>query len=360
MQMHKKVFFLAISFFILSGLVAAEHREPEKLRVGYVVVPPYLLHENGRPSGVCVDLWRIICDTLKIGSELVFYQDHDSLLSDLRNGKLDLSICPYTATTERLLQFRITIPFYISNMGIVSRAENQRPVFQIFEHIFSWKVLRWLVMVCLIVSVFAFFLWLAERRENSLQFHPGLKGVLDGIWWAFVTMTTVGYGDKIPKTNMGKILAITWMFFAIGLFFVASGVISSELTVNKLQSRVQNSGDLAHCRVGAVAHSGYAETLSRQSIDPVLFESPKDGLKALETDSIDAFVYDLTLLNYIIDRDKKEDSFVVIPSGLNLQYFSFLASKENAELIDKINPALLNAIDGDSWEEILSRYGLNQ
>ena len=51
---------------------------------------------------------------------------------------------------------------------------------------------------------------------------------------------------------------------------------------------------------------------------------------------------------------------MVIPSGLNLQYFSFMAGKNNAELIDKINPALLGAIDGVPWEEILSRYGLNR
>lgn len=358
--MPKRIFFLTVSFFFLLGMFASQPAEPNRLRVGAMYSPPYVFKENEKPSGVCIDLWKMISDTLNISNEVIFYTNHDSLLSDLRTGKIDLSICPYTATTERLMHFRLTIPFYISNMGIVSRVENQRPIFQVFEHIFSWKVMRWLLIVLVIVSVFAFFLWLAERKQNSLQFHPGPKGVLDGVWWAFVTMTTVGYGDKIPKTNMGKLLAITWMFFAIGLFFVASGVISSELTLNKLQSRVQNSGDLTHCRVGGVAHSGYAEMLSRQGIELTLFRTPEEAFSAIATDSIDAFVYDLALLNYVVDRYNKDKTLVVIPSGLNLQYFSFLASKENAELVDRINPALLSAIDGDSWEEILSRYGVNK
>ena len=357
--MQKKLFILVLSLFFLSRIFAVSPAESERLRVGVVVSAPYIINENGKISGVCMDLWRLVSDTLNFDYDLVYYQSHDSLLNDLRTGKIDLSICPYTATTDRLLHFRLTIPFYISNMGIVSRAENERPVLQIFEHIFSWRVIRWFVTVLVIVSVFAFFLWLAERKANSLQFHPGLKGVLDGVWWAFVTMTTVGYGDKIPKTNTGKILAITWMFFAITLFFVASGVISSELTLNKLQSRIHNSNDLTHCRVGAVSQSGYAETLSRQGIDPILFKSPEAGFAAVEANSIDAFVYDLALLNYVVDRDKKEKNLVVIPSGLNLQYFSFMAAKENAALVDKINPALLTAIDGDTWEEILSHYGLN-
>lgn len=342
----------------LPRLWATHKAETDKIHIGAFVDPPYIIKDNGNLRGVCIDLWRMVSDSLNISYELVLYNNHDSLLKDLKNGKIDLSIHPYTASTERLKVFRLTIPFYISNMGIVSRAENHRPVIQIFEHFFSWKVIRWFVIVLLIVSVFAFFLWLAERKVNSLQFHPGPQGVLDGIWWALVTMTTVGYGDKIPKTNMGKILAITWMFFAISLFFVASGVVSSELTLNKLQSRVQNSEDLTHCKVGALAHSGYAETLLRQGIKFQLFNSPMQGLAAVESDSIDAFVHDLALLNYVVSRDKKADQLVVIPSGLNLQYFSFMGSKDNLNLIDEINPALLSVIDSEAWERILYLYGL--
>lgn len=358
--MRKKSLLIAVFISFYFGVFASYDPHPERLQVGVVYAPPYLVNENGNLAGVCIELWRLVSDTMNLNYNVVFYENHDSLLKDLRTGKIDLSICPYTATTERLMDFRLTIPFYISNMGIVSRAENHRPILQIIEHFFSWTIIRWLVLVMVIVSVFAFFLWLAERKANSLQFHPGAKGVLDGVWWAFVTMTTVGYGDKIPKTNTGKILAITWMFFAISLFFVASGVISSELTLNKLQSRIHNSHDLTHCRVGAVAHSGYAETLSRQDIAYTLYNGPEEGFAAVEADSIDAFVYDLALLNYVVDRYKKDKQLVVIPSGLNLQYFSFLAAKENAELIDQINPALLSAIDGNSWEEILAHYGLNK
>jgi polar amino acid transport system substrate-binding protein len=358
--MHRKLVFIALSLFCFHGLFSANSPDQEKLLIGAVFSPPYIFIENGKPAGVCIDLWKLVSDTLNISNKIIFYANHDSLLNDLKTGKIDLSICPYTATTERLQNFRLTIPFYISNMGIVSKAENQRPLLQVFKHIFSWIIIRWLVIVLVIVSVFAFFLWLAERRENSLQFHPGAKGVLDGVWWAFVTMTTVGYGDKIPKTYMGKILAITWMFFAIGLFFVASGVVSSELTLNKLQSRVRNSSDLTHCRVGGVAHSGYTETLLRQGIDLKLFKTPESAFAALAADSIDAFVYDLGLLNYVVDRYGRGNNVVVIPSGLNLQYFSFLASKENTGLVDKVNLALLSAIDDDLWEDILSRYGLNK
>lgn len=51
-------------------------------------------------------------------------------------------------------------------------------------------------------------------------------GVLDGIWWAFVTATTVGYGDISPETGIGKIIACVLMINGIGLI----GSLTSTIT----------------------------------------------------------------------------------------------------------------------------------
>ena len=48
-------------------------------------------------------------------------------------------------------------------------------------------------------------IWLAERRQNSSQFPQAvLPGLANGMWFALVTLTTVGYGDKAPVTRVGK------------------------------------------------------------------------------------------------------------------------------------------------------------
>ena len=219
--------------------------------------------------------------------------------------------------------------------------------------------MRSLMAILLIATIFAIFLWLAERKANPKQFRPGIMGVTDGIWWAFVTMTTVGYGDMIPRTGLGRALAMVWMFFAIGMFFIASGMISSELTVTRLQSQIKNPGDLSHCKVGAVYKTGYAETLSRHNIPYSSFLSPWEGLTAVSSGLTDAFVYDQAIMQYLVERYNLKGKIVIIPSGLNLQYFSFMAAKSNKDLIDRINPALLNVIDSDAWGGILSRYGID-
>lgn len=57
-----------------------------------------------------------------------------------------------------------------------------------------------------------------------------IKSILDGMWWAIVSITTVGYGDRYPVTTGGKMIAVFLMFLGIGTFFMVTGNISSFLT----------------------------------------------------------------------------------------------------------------------------------
>ncbi len=80
------------------------------------------------------------------------------------------------------------------------------------------------------VIIFAIFLVLfssiimlmAEEHVDST-----IKTAEDAIWWSIVTVTTVGYGDKVPITTVGRIVATAVMFTGIGLFGVLTAYVSS-------------------------------------------------------------------------------------------------------------------------------------
>ncbi|MEI6885925.1 MAG: transporter substrate-binding domain-containing protein [Bacteroidota bacterium] len=358
--MKRTLIILVFLYAILPFSQAKTATGGQRLKVGIVFAPPYVIYnDTTNLSGVCIDLWNQINDSLHVNYEYKFYTSIDTMCLDLHKGIIDFTVNPFTATNDRLERFRFSIPFYISNMGIASRVERQNPMMGLFQKMISWKVIRPLLLILFIATFFAIFLWLAERKKNSKQFRHGALGVVDGIWWAFVTMTTVGYGDKIPKTGLGRVLAILWMFFAIGMFFIVSGVVSSELTVTQLQSQVKNTEDLSRCKVGAVYKTGYAETLSKHHIRYVTFNSCWDGLTAVSSGLTDAFVYDEAILKYLVSTYDLSDKIVIIPAGLNIQYFSFMCNKSNPELIDRINPAILNVIDSDGWGRILRKYGID-
>ncbi len=60
--------------------------------------------------------------------------------------------------------------------------------------------------------------------------HPDsqINSMLDAIWWTVATSTTVGYGDIIPVTETGKIIAIFYMFFGIGMLGLCISVLGTS------------------------------------------------------------------------------------------------------------------------------------
>jgi len=56
-----------------------------------------------------------------------------------------------------------------------------------------------------------------------------IKTPFDAIWWAFSTITTVGYGDKFPVTVEGKLVAIVLMIAGVSLFGVITGLFARML-----------------------------------------------------------------------------------------------------------------------------------
>ena len=77
-------------------------------------------------------------------------------------------------------------------------------------------------------------------KENSQ-----INSVLDAFWWAVTTVTTVGYGDIIPVSDAGKILAIFYMFFGIGVLVIFLSVLGTNFYKNRFEA---DSKDISHAQ----------------------------------------------------------------------------------------------------------------
>lgn len=71
-----------------------------------------------------------------------------------------------------------------------------------------------------------------ESRSND-QF----RDLMDGLWWTIVTFTTTGYGDKVPETIGGQILAIVTIFVGVGAMSLLSGALASLFVERNTRAR---------------------------------------------------------------------------------------------------------------------------
>ena len=98
--------------------------------------------------------------------------------------------------------------------------------------IFFGKPLFQVTVVTLIVIFFSSFaVYYFEHDEST----SNINSIWDGIWWAIVTMGTVGYGDKYPMTGGGRVVGIVLIFTGIGLMSLITATVASIFVERKMK-----------------------------------------------------------------------------------------------------------------------------
>ena len=87
------------------------------------------------------------------------------------------------------------------------------------------KISIFMMMVFTTVIVLGSVMYLVERGQN------GFTSIPDSIYWAIVTITTVGYGDISPVTPLGKFVASVIMLMGYGIIAVPTGIITTEMAL---------------------------------------------------------------------------------------------------------------------------------
>lgn len=354
--------------FITSSTVAQNSQQtdtvPTKIVIGIKNTPPFIIkQENGSFSGLSIDLWEQIALRENILFEYKEYQTDqlNLLLNDLETGIIDLSINPLTVTSERIKRIDFTQAFYSSGIAIAVRNKQKNSMLAFVQNLFSEDFIKVVSLLAGVILFFGLLLWLLERKHNKNEFRPGILGVFDGFWWSAVTMTTVGYGDKSPKTFLGRLVAVVWMFTAVIIISSFTGSIAASLTSKGLQSDIQKLSDLNHHRVGTMSKTSSELFLirNRVNVSKTDFQSIEQGLDALNNGHIDVFVYDEPILQYYLHFLQYEDNIHLLPNKFNMSYYSFGLPKKS-QLIKQINPLLLEELESVNWLSTLNKYNLDK
>jgi ABC-type amino acid transport substrate-binding protein len=365
MAVHKKlrtqkvvgILALLIVTLLPGGLTAQDDgAQSEKLLVAVIDLPPFAMKTaDGRWEGLGIDLWRAVADELDVDFELREYGTIGQLKEAFLKDEIDVTPVA-SVTPDREIYLDFSNHYYRSGVAIAVRAERAGYRWlRIVDRIFSLQFLTVIGSLVLLWSIAGTLVWLFECRRNREMFGDGpVKGLGQGIWWAAVTMTTVGYGDKAPLTLGGRIVAIIWMVASIILISSFTAAITTSLTVSELSGKVRGLGDLPTVRVGTVAQSEAQNYLAKNGIAAFSFKNERDGLQALVDAKIDAFVFDESVLKYLA-RTQFPARVQVLPGTFD-HYFVSIAMPQGSPLREPLNRVLLRAMEEEEWRRLTKRY----
>lgn len=358
------VFLLIVFFwFPLSGFAASDVapdtvlKKGKTLVVGIDPIPPFALRtEEGQWHGITWAIWHLAASRLGWAYEIKL-MPLEKIIPALVAGEIDVAATAYGITERREEKVDFTVPYYFSSFGVATAKPKGIHAWMTYlKDVFSSSLFKPVLFLAAILIFISMLFWLCERRKDREEKRLGFfKGIGNAFLLSSETMTTVGYGQNVPRSKMGRILACVWMFVSVILLTSFTASVTSSLTTIQLRKTLYDLEDLHHIRVGCLAPpSRSALYLESKGIKHQSFDTVHAALKALSRRKLDAVVYDFSTLQYLVHEDYREE-LTVLPRTFNPKFLA-LPLPPDSPLRRPLNQAILEVMKMPVWHRILVSY----
>ncbi|WP_419925519.1 glycine betaine/L-proline ABC transporter substrate-binding protein ProX [Candidatus Poriferisocius sp.] len=325
------------------------------LKVAARALAPFVIYENRIYSGFEVELVRLVAAKLGMAVEISAVDTTAKQIDDIGRGvaRLGLGGVAITGSREEVVDF--SHPVLDSGLTILVLNDSSRSIGErivAFLDAIASSDLPWLLVVFgVAVLVAAHLIWWLERHHNPDFAVPYRRGIWDSFYWSVVTMSTVGYGDKVARGTRGRVLALVWIGLGTLVFASFTAAIASSLAVNELRSEISGPSDLAGKRVATATHSAGETYLPSIGVGPVLVDNIDDAYPLLLEGEVDAVVFDAPVLQFHAAREGAGEVTTVGSDFQRVQY-GLMLSPDDEELRERINLALLALVENGTYQRL--------
>ena len=351
---------VALLFSLLSDPASAQAADEatiadEPLIVAVREVPPFAMRdEAGNWEGLSVDLWQDVADerNIEFGWREATLEE---TIEGLRRRDIDVAIAALSVTGAREQFLDFSHPYYVTGLALAWSASGGSAWLSTLRSCFSLEFLSAVGALVIVLLAAGFAIWLFERKANAEEFGHGdpKRGLGDGFWWSAVTMTTVGYGDKSPKTLGGRVVALIWMFVSLIIIASFTASIAASLTTNELADRTLRDRPLSSLAVGVLKDSAAQEFATGRSSRVTAFATIPEAIEALADGRLDTVLHDAPILRYQVRASGLD---VEVADRILVRDDYAFAFPEGSRVRNEVNLALLSILFEPVWQGIRERY----
>ena len=331
-----------------AALLAAPVPGPAAAQALSVAVPhdpPYAVHDpSGVTTGLAVDLARLAAEAG--GIELTLVQ----VAGDARGGLAGHDVVlPVAAAADLEIGADLTAPFHTATLG-VARAGGG--LWDVVAGLLTLDVLRVVASLAALLLVVGAAVWALERRRNGDMFAPvPVRGLGDGFWWAGVTLTTIGYGDKAPVTLAGRAVAMVWMLAGLAVSASLTAAIVSAVGAGRGPPDLPEA--LAGERVAVVDGGPAARFVEGRNVVPVAVADLDAALAAVADGRADAALGAAPALRWARAAGGHAVEVETTAWEPVLKVAAFREGDDRREAFDR---ALLGVLASEAGQEVVRRY----
>lgn len=305
--------------FILVLLMNVFTFAKDTLTVAVHEISPLVMKNGDKYIGFDIDIWEHTAENMGIAYKYIHVEKFSDLFNLINSGKADIGMGGITINYERELANDFPHPYKKSGMGILIRDEGEADIIGALGIVFKDGFKIWLSFL-LLVLLAAHIVWFTERGSPAFN-DKYMIGIWEGLWYTMVTVTTVGYGDKVPQHKFSKVVAVFVMLIGIGVAGIAMSQLSAVMNVQMFKYTINNPDDLKGKNVAVVSGTTSEEAIHRFGANSKGSNNIEEAILMLEAKRVDAVVFDAPTLQYYA---MKNENLTTVGSIFDIQDYGFL------------------------------------